>query len=721
MKLFLPAVAGLLFGVSGFTQDLTSQPGYLKREFIFEQAPFPSCHASTIAETQTGLVAAWFGGTAEKNPDVGIWVSRHEQGHWTPPVEVANGVGFTTNRLPCWNPVLFQPKRGPLLLFYKVGPSPSSWWGMLTTSADEGKSWPPPKRLPEGILGPIKNKPVQLRNGDLLCGSSTEGTHGWRVHFERTPDLGKTWTATDPVNDGRQIGAIQPSILFHKSDQLQALGRTRQGRVFQIWSEDNGQTWGEMTLTDLPNPNAGTDAVTLKDGRQLLVYNPTRRGRSPLSVAVSRDGMKWQVVLTLEDEPGMEFSYPAVIQTRDGLVHFTYTWKRQRIKHVIVDPVKLIPTESKPGVITNCAEWKDLQPVSLPGAQRPKVESVFIYQPNTEWTYSHHPSLAHFQGRFYAIWSNGRRDEDAPGQRVLLATSGNFEQWTRPRPLVDSVKDRQGVERVLTAAGFHQYGGTLVAYFGNYGPNKQTTHLQAVTTTNGRDWSDIREMNLPVNPNHGPQRIASGRLIICGNISFPYTDDPTGLAGWRMTGIYPTNQATTIKDDPVSFWEVASAQGWSAALCEGSFYQTDDGVLHTLLRNTAKNSTHRLWLTQSRDNGATWSVPMETQFSDTNAKFHFGRLPDKRFYYVGNPIGSNRTPLVLSLSRDGVRFDDHFILGDSHYEMRVPGRHKGGEYGYPHTLVHDNYLYVIVSREKEAVEVLRVALKDLRDERAVAR
>ena len=345
MKPFLPAAAVLALGASAFAQDLTSQPGYLKGEFIYETAPFPSCHASTIAETKSGLVAAWFGGTAEKNPDVGIWVSRHEKEGWTPPVEAVNGVGFATNRLPCWNPVLFQPKRGPLLLFYKVGPSPSSWWGMMTPSPDGGKSWSPPRQLPEGILGPIKNKPVQLRNGDLVCGSSTEGADGWRVHFERTPDLGKTWTATGPVNDGRQIGAIQPSILFHKRDQLQALGRTRQGRIFQIWSEDNGKTWGEMTLVDLPNPNAGTDAVTLKDGRQLLVYNPTRRGRSPLSVAVSRDGRKWQAALTIEDEPGMEFSYPAVIQTRDGRVHFTYTWKRQRIKHVVVDPAKLVPRE----------------------------------------------------------------------------------------------------------------------------------------------------------------------------------------------------------------------------------------------------------------------------------------------------------------------------------------------------------------------------------------
>jgi len=321
----------------------------LKSEFVFEQAPFPSCHASTIAETESGLVAAWFGGTRERDPDVCIYVSRNVKGRWTPPAEVANGLGFATNRMPCWNPVLFQPKSGPLLLFYKVGPSPATWWGMMMTSPDGGVTWSPPRRLPDGILGPIKNKPVQLADGDLLCPSSTEGAGGWRVHFERTADLGQTWQPPPPVNDGREIGAIQPSLLFHPGGRLQAVGRTRQGRIFQVWSDDDGRSWGPMTLTALPNPDAGTDAVTLRDGRQLLVYNHNTRdqtankGRSPLNVAISDEGADWRMVLVLEDDPEAPsgFAYPAVIQTGDGLVHITYTWKRQRIKHVVLDPASL--------------------------------------------------------------------------------------------------------------------------------------------------------------------------------------------------------------------------------------------------------------------------------------------------------------------------------------------------------------------------------------------
>jgi predicted neuraminidase len=314
----------------------------LRSEFIYTTAPFPSCHASTIVETDGELVAAWFGGTAERNPDVGIWLSRRQSEGWTEPVEVANGVQSPDLRFPTWNPVLFQPTSGPLMLFYKVGPSPDAWWGVVKTSSDAGRTWSPPRRLPDGILGPIKNKPIQLPDGTILAGSSSED-HGWRVHFERSTDGGKTWSATPPLNNPQKIRAIQPSLLTYADGRLQAVGRTRSSGIFQIWSDDLGKTWGEMGLAGLPNPSAGTDAVTLADGRQLIVYNHTSDGRTPLNVALSHDGKSWDAALVLENAPQLEFSYPAVIQTSDGLVHFTYTWHRKRVKHVVVQPNLLKP------------------------------------------------------------------------------------------------------------------------------------------------------------------------------------------------------------------------------------------------------------------------------------------------------------------------------------------------------------------------------------------
>jgi predicted neuraminidase len=312
----------------------------VQSEFVYEKAAFPSCHASTIAETPDGLVVAFFGGTAEKNPDVGIWVSRNTGNKWTDPVEVANGIISEGKRLPCWNPVLFRYPNGSLLLFYKVGPSPSEWWGMLIKSENNGITWGKPERLPDGFMGPVKNKAVLLKTGVLLCPSSTEND-GWKIQMESTPDSGKNWTKVHIMPGDKKFSAIQPAVLFHDK-KLQILCRTKEGSIAESWSDDEGMTWSPLNATSQPNPNSGIDAVTLKDGNQLLVYNPTTitssgRGgpRTPLAVAISNDGKRWKDMITLESEPG-EYSYPAVIQTSEGLVHITYTWKRKLIKHVVI-------------------------------------------------------------------------------------------------------------------------------------------------------------------------------------------------------------------------------------------------------------------------------------------------------------------------------------------------------------------------------------------------
>jgi hypothetical protein len=378
---------------------------------------------------------------------------------------------------------------------------------------------------------------------------------------------------------------------------------------------------------------------------------------------------------------------------------------------------KIAPPATKGGgQISNGAVWKKGWPLGFENTARPAVESAMLYEPTeNDWKYAHHQSLAAFKHQLFAIWSNALRDEDSPGQRVLCAVRNETGAWGRPRILFQPDIDPDGRLRILTAAGFHAYRGTLVAYAGDYSIDRKSTRLLARTSQDGKTWSEVRDLHVPICPNHGPQSTASGRLIIAGNTAFPYTDDPAGLSGWKMTGVYPAS-IEPFQDNPSTFWDVAKRMRWPN-LCEGAFYQTDDGVLHMLFRVTdlVKVQGVNLWESRSADNGATWDPPRETAFSNTDAKFHFGRLPDGRFYYVGNPVGGGRTPLVLSLSRDGLRFDRHYILGDKHYQRRFEGRAKGGEYGYPHSVIYDGHLYVIVSRQKEAVEVLCVALSDLKE------
>ena len=323
-------------------------------EFIFANAPFKSCHASTIVELRDGnLLAAWFGGTAEGNPDVAIWASRRTSTGWSAPFLIVR----ETNT-PTWNPVLFHSKDGRLWLYYKFGAGPSTWKASRMFSTDEGMTWSQPERLPNGFLGPIKDKPLVLDDGTIVSGSSVETLQSWNVWIERSTDNGNAWTRFGPITvplkqvkpgdsdfpiaqtplspaSATPYGIIQPTIVSLGGNHLRFFARSTSniGFICVADSSDNGVTWTEARKTNIPIPNSGIDAVKLRDGRIILVYNNARTGRSPLNLAVSADGEHFKMFATLASDFG-EFSYPAIIQGSDGVLHITYTWNRTRIKYV---------------------------------------------------------------------------------------------------------------------------------------------------------------------------------------------------------------------------------------------------------------------------------------------------------------------------------------------------------------------------------------------------
>jgi predicted neuraminidase len=302
-------------------------------QFIADPPPTPSSHASTIVELKPGqFMASWFGGTDEGNKDVAIWGARFENNHWLPAVELAR-----EPNTPAWNPVLFHTTDGVLWLYYKFGTSPQQWTAARMSSRDDGRTWTKPEHLPAGIYGPIRAKPLVLPSGLIVSGTSVESYQSWAVWIERSTDNGKTWTRHGPIVPA-EGGMIQPSVVQVDGDHLRLYARTDKARRIAISdSLDAGVTWGPVRLSELPNPNSGLDVIHLKDGRYLAVYNHTPRGRTPLNLAISNDGEHWTPLETLESEPG-EYSYPSMIQAADGTVHITYTWKRQKIKYVVVRP-----------------------------------------------------------------------------------------------------------------------------------------------------------------------------------------------------------------------------------------------------------------------------------------------------------------------------------------------------------------------------------------------
>ncbi|MEO8052023.1 MAG: sialidase family protein [Acidobacteriota bacterium] len=310
-------------------------------EFIFDSAPFLSCHASTVVDLANGdLMSAWFGGTGEGKRDVAIWASRRAGGRWTESVEMVR-----EPETPCWNPVLFYAKDGRLWLYYKFGTSPSQWTAGRKYSDDHGKSWSQVEHLPAGLYGPIRAKPLVMEDGTIVSGSSVESYRSWAVWIERSTDGAKTFSRIGPItvpgvggaDDGKSTsGLIQPSVISSGGKKLRLYARSTQniGRVCVADSADGGVTWTQARPLDVLNPNSGIDAVALRDGRVVLVYNNTAKGRSPLNLAVSRDGEKFTMFRTLEDTPGEEFSYPSMIQGGNGDLHIVYTWRRKKIRHV---------------------------------------------------------------------------------------------------------------------------------------------------------------------------------------------------------------------------------------------------------------------------------------------------------------------------------------------------------------------------------------------------
>lgn len=336
----------LLSGVYDLEEALPQRDKrILKDEFLYETTSFPECHSATMAEAANGdLVATYFGGTKERNPDVCIWVSRLEKGkqEWTKPQLVADGVLSDTLRKACWNPVVYQMPDKTLRIFFKIGSSVSDWSGWQCSSKDNGKTWSRRMPLEEGFLGPVKNKPV-LSKGRIICPTSVE-KGGWRLYFELSDDNGKTYWKTDFVPADSGMFAIQPAVVFLPDGRLAALARTRNRHVAVTYSSDNGSTWSKLELLPLFNNNSGLDAVTLSSGSHLLICNDweiekdkQKGARTPLTLMISQDGIHYEKLMTIEDSPVSQYSYPSIIETKDHHVHLIYTWRRQRIKHVEID------------------------------------------------------------------------------------------------------------------------------------------------------------------------------------------------------------------------------------------------------------------------------------------------------------------------------------------------------------------------------------------------
>lgn len=312
------------------------------------QPPTPSCHAATIALASTGLMAAWFGGAHEGARDCWIYAARNNGQGWGEPFLVAS-----QEDMPHWNPVLYAQGE-EVWLFYKAGVTIPGWHTRVMHSGDGGNTFSAPKELVPGDTGgrgPVKNKPLRLLDGRVLCPASVETLSRWDAFVDITDGGFSSFrrSALVPLDRGESTplsanafrfagkGVIQPALWQTSDRQVHMLLRSTEGWMMRSDSMDRGETWCPAYATELPNNNSGLDVAQLRNGRLAVALNPIsdRGARTPLCVYVSGDGIHFEHAVTLRDAPG-EYSYPTLLADGDHL-HVIYTVNRVGIGYAVLD------------------------------------------------------------------------------------------------------------------------------------------------------------------------------------------------------------------------------------------------------------------------------------------------------------------------------------------------------------------------------------------------
>jgi len=345
---------GPSFHVVSALPGATNERPFMKEEFIGPPGAM-QVHAASMAELGDGTLAAvWYGGEYEGSKDTRIYFTTRvprapgEEGEWSLPRGIVDRVsaGKELKRYikKTGNPLIFSGPGDRLWLIY-VTVSVGGWSGSalnVTVSHDRGRNWAPGRRL---TLSPFFNVSELVRNNPLPL---TGGGYVIPIYHECIGIFSELlWFF--PKSDGKGLNYrktrltwgkrfLQPTIVALSPDSAVTFHRGHGVRknIGMSFGEDGGETWTAPGYIELPNPDAGIAALLLSDGRVLLAYNHHRETRENLSLAVSDRGFRsWRRAAVLEDTPGEEFSYPYLLPTGDGSIHLVYTWKRQRIKHVV--------------------------------------------------------------------------------------------------------------------------------------------------------------------------------------------------------------------------------------------------------------------------------------------------------------------------------------------------------------------------------------------------
>lgn len=322
--------------------------------------------------------------------------------------------------------------------------------------------------------------------------------------------------------------------------------------------------------------------------------------------------------------------------------------------------------------------------------------------------YNHGAVLFAFKGELFIQWQSSRQDEDAPETKILYSRSNNGSDWGEPQELVTA-----RTSALVTNGGWWSYGDTLVALINvwPHGLQPKAGFVEYIISRDGVKWSEPKPL-LDINgkPVAGVieqdlKQLPNGRILTAihsqpGLIAKPfYTDDTTALGGWMQGEM-----------------ENLPHQAGISRELEPSWFLTNQPNQQPVMVFRDQGSSFTLLAARTSDNGKTWSAPSITNMPDSRAKQSAGNLPDGRAFLINNPSGTkNRAPLTLTLSRDGKRFDNAYLLRSESElpPMLYAGKYKRTGYSYPKSIVWNNRVWVSYAVNKEDIEVTSVAVDDL--------
>lgn len=323
---------------------------FFRQSWVTPPGHTASAHSSTVCVLPSGdLLTVWYGGSREGGTDVALYTARLANGsdHWSVPERTVDRAmaEHELDRMvkKVGNAVIFPDRTGLLWMVY-VSVTIGGWSGSslnVKSSHDEGRTWSESRRL---TLNPFLNLSSLVRSKPIYASDGRIGLpvyHELAVAFPQmlwlTPEADGSVEEYRIRNLAASSGLIQPTLVPLGRDRVLMLLRDRSDgrRLHTAYSEDNGWTWSDAQASDLPNPDSAIDGLRLRDGRILLVYNHAASGRENLRLAVSSDdGHTWQPGRVIEAAAEQEYSYPCLAEDAHGRIHLTYTWQRQRIKHV---------------------------------------------------------------------------------------------------------------------------------------------------------------------------------------------------------------------------------------------------------------------------------------------------------------------------------------------------------------------------------------------------